>query len=77
VLTSVFQFSASPGRYILTDIKDGNNGEQSVDIIAKYPWGEQLIESLKVVNDVKSVATSQLQVRSATYLFFFLNEIRK
>jgi DNA polymerase gamma 2 len=57
------KFSASPGRYILTDIKDGNNGEQSVDIIAKYPWGEQLIESLKVVNDVKSVATSQLQTK--------------
>lgn len=42
------QFSASPGRYSLSDIKNCEGSNQSVNIIAEYPWGKYLIETLKL-----------------------------
>nr|CAH7712159.1 unnamed protein product [Callosobruchus chinensis] len=40
------RISASPGRYLLTDIKTCENGSQNVEIHARYPWGDQQIEKL-------------------------------
>lgn len=35
-----------PGKYSLTDIKIDNAQKQSVNIIAEYQWGPQLLESI-------------------------------
>ncbi|KAL3272550.1 hypothetical protein HHI36_014022 [Cryptolaemus montrouzieri] len=45
------KISASPGRYNLSDIKNGNdldNSEFSVNIQAKYEWGNQTLESINL-----------------------------
>lgn len=39
------KFSPNPGRYSLTDIKTDEN-VQSVQIMAKYPWNSQSVETL-------------------------------
>ncbi|XP_044760094.1 DNA polymerase subunit gamma-2, mitochondrial [Coccinella septempunctata] len=45
------KISASPGRYTLGDIQNGETtldaSYSSVNIYAKYPWGNQLLESIK------------------------------
>ncbi|XP_063915964.1 DNA polymerase subunit gamma-2, mitochondrial [Zophobas morio] len=62
------KFSTSPARYVLTDIKNGDGNSQRVDILAKYPWGEQLVESLGLVNEVDGVTSSQLQIKDGKKL---------
>ncbi|KAF7286111.1 hypothetical protein GWI33_007759 [Rhynchophorus ferrugineus] len=42
------KFSPNPGRYSLTDIKIDNKSFQSVDIVAKYSWGNQIVERLYI-----------------------------
>ncbi|VEN62257.1 unnamed protein product [Callosobruchus maculatus] len=59
------RISASPGRYLLTDIKTCENGSQNVEIRARYPWGDQQIEKLVFncgVNDLE-LDDSQLQFK--------------
>ncbi|XP_044253326.1 DNA polymerase subunit gamma-2, mitochondrial [Tribolium madens] len=55
------RFSSSPGRYVLTDIR--NEGAQNVEILAKYPWGDQLVESLSVVSEIEGLTNEQLQIQ--------------
>ncbi|XP_008196614.1 DNA polymerase subunit gamma-2, mitochondrial [Tribolium castaneum] len=56
------RFSSSPGRYILTE------GTQNVEILAKYPWGDQLVESLSVVSKIEGLTSGQLQVQEGKKL---------
>nr|XP_022916848.1 DNA polymerase subunit gamma-2, mitochondrial isoform X1 [Onthophagus taurus]XP_022916849.1 DNA polymerase subunit gamma-2, mitochondrial isoform X2 [Onthophagus taurus] len=44
-------FSASPGRYILSDIQN-NDVFQSVEIKAEYPWGLELIEKINLFKNL-------------------------
>lgn len=57
----MWQFSASPGRYSLTDIKNENN-KQYVEIKAEYPWGSQLLESITLNNTISGFPATKLQV---------------
>ncbi|RZC41172.1 KTI12 -like protein [Asbolus verrucosus] len=56
------KFSASPGRYVLTDIKTDADDSQSVEILAKYSWGDQIIEKLTLGKPCRNVPQPQLQV---------------
>ncbi|CAG9773779.1 unnamed protein product [Ceutorhynchus assimilis] len=49
------KFSPNPGIYSLSDIKTDNNNIQSVQIMANYPWGSQLIESLALYPKPKGI----------------------
>ena len=40
-----FQFSASPGRFFLTDIQSSPDG-QLVEIKAEFPWGSEIVETV-------------------------------
>lgn len=62
------QFSASPGRYYLTDIRIKNVHHQSVDITAEYPWGKQLLETITMTDKTADFPAAKLQVMSG--LFF-------
>ena len=41
-----FQFSASPGRFFLTDIQSSPDG-QLVEIKAEFPWGSETVETVR------------------------------
>jgi hypothetical protein len=41
-----FQFSASPGRFLLADIQSGPDG-QVVEIKAEFPWGSETVETVR------------------------------
>jgi len=47
------KFSPNPGRYKLTDIKTDTSNIQSVQIMAKYPWNSQLVETLTLYPNSK------------------------
>ncbi|PNF36374.1 hypothetical protein B7P43_G18031 [Cryptotermes secundus] len=40
------KFSASPGRFLLTDIQSGPDG-QVVEIKAEFPWGSETVETVR------------------------------
>ncbi|XP_017776115.1 PREDICTED: DNA polymerase subunit gamma-2, mitochondrial [Nicrophorus vespilloides] len=53
------KFSSTPGRYFTTDMQN-NDGQHTVEIRAKYPWGEQLVEKLQM-NESKQQSISEEQ----------------
>ncbi|CAH1999452.1 unnamed protein product [Acanthoscelides obtectus] len=57
------KISASPGRYLLTDNKTCENGSQTVEINAKYPWGYQEIEKLVLNSDLNDLGLENSQVQ--------------
>lgn len=61
----ILQFSASPGRYALTDIQTSASGKQSIEITSTYPWGSHVIESILLnPNGHESLTKDQLLVRN-------------
>ncbi|KAJ8946170.1 hypothetical protein NQ318_004423 [Aromia moschata] len=53
----------SPGRYTLTDIKSEEDGTQHCEILADYPWGSQLVETVYLNNTSKNYTKQQLQFK--------------
>lgn len=61
----ILQFSASPGRYALTDIQTLDSGKQSIEITSTYPWGSHVIETILLdPNGHESLTKDQLLVRN-------------
>ncbi|KAH1025848.1 hypothetical protein HUJ05_010492 [Dendroctonus ponderosae] len=50
------KFSASPGRYSVTDIKTETNNTQTVQIRANYPWKSHIVETLALHTGPKYVS---------------------
>ncbi|VVC44256.1 Anticodon-binding [Cinara cedri] len=44
------KFSANPGRFSLTEICTDDNGLESTEIRAEFPWGQETIETIHNVN---------------------------
>ncbi|KAG5877045.1 hypothetical protein JTB14_006525 [Gonioctena quinquepunctata] len=57
------KFSASPGRYSLTVIKNGENNSQYVEIMVKYPWGSQLLETVTLNTIDRKFTNPQLEFK--------------
>ncbi|XP_074030654.1 DNA polymerase subunit gamma-2, mitochondrial [Leptinotarsa decemlineata] len=55
------KFSAGPGRYSLTDIKKGDNNSQRVEIIVKYPWGSESLETITLGSHDRKLTNAQLE----------------
>ncbi|KAJ8931380.1 hypothetical protein NQ314_015716 [Rhamnusium bicolor] len=58
----------SPGRYLLTDIKTDDTNTQSVEILANYPWGSQLVETLICNSTDTTFTIPQLQFKEGKKL---------
>lgn len=54
------KFSATPGRYFTTDIIM-EEGSQKIEICAKYPWGNELVEVLRLTENHPLLTSQQLQ----------------
>lgn len=46
----MLQFSANPGRFSLTEISTDDNGQESTEIRAEFPWGQETIETIHNVS---------------------------
>lgn len=46
----LLQFSANPGRFSLTEICTDDNGQESTEIRAEFPWGQETIETIHNVS---------------------------
>lgn len=58
------KFSASPGRYAVTDIQSNEEGDQRVEIQAKYEWGTELLETINLfVGEHENLTLEQLQMK--------------
>ncbi|GLV46022.1 DNA polymerase gamma subunit 2 [Carabus blaptoides fortunei] len=58
------KFSASPGRYALTDIQTSPSGEQRIEITSTYPWGSHVIETIHLnPNGHQSLNNDQLLMK--------------
>lgn len=55
------QFSASPGRYILTDIQS-KESDHCVEIQAKYEWGTQLLETITLYTGKHRLLAPEQQI---------------
>ncbi|XP_057659889.1 DNA polymerase subunit gamma-2, mitochondrial [Diorhabda carinulata] len=62
------KFSAAPGKYSLTDIKNDENTIQTVDILANYPWGSQLLETLTLNRCDSNFTNQQLQFKERKFI---------
>ncbi|KAJ8975493.1 hypothetical protein NQ317_016369 [Molorchus minor] len=58
----------SPGRYILTDTKSEKDDVQHCEILAKYPWDDQLVESINFNVTDRSYNAQQLQFKEGKKL---------
>ncbi|XP_028142532.1 DNA polymerase subunit gamma-2, mitochondrial [Diabrotica virgifera virgifera] len=62
------KFSAAPGRYLLSDIKNVENTIQTVDITAKYSWGTQLLETITLNREDKNFTNQQLEFKERKFV---------
>ncbi|XP_025416295.1 DNA polymerase subunit gamma-2, mitochondrial isoform X2 [Sipha flava] len=44
------KFSANPGRFSLTEILIDENGQESTEIRAEFPWGQETIETIRNIS---------------------------
>lgn len=44
------KFSANPGKFSLAEISVDNNGQESTEIRAEFPWGQETIETIRNLN---------------------------
>ncbi|CAH0564268.1 unnamed protein product [Brassicogethes aeneus] len=61
------KFSANPGRYCYSDIKNGDKGTQRIDIIAEYEWGKQILETLTLNNDGRKKKNLEFKEGKTTF----------
>lgn len=57
------KISANPGRYYLSDIQGQNDEPLQVDIIAKYPFGEQKLEKIVLNKTLRSSSSNNLDLQ--------------
>ncbi|CAH1116035.1 unnamed protein product [Phaedon cochleariae] len=62
------KFSASPGKYSLSDIRSEEDGTQFVEISAKYDWGSQSLETLVLDKQDRNYSSNQLQFKEKKFM---------
>lgn len=57
------KFSPNPGRYSLSDIKTNSNNIQTVEIVAKYPWQDEIVETLTLYPSCNNLTIKDQQFK--------------